>query len=60
MRGPIAHAAMALPLCSWTNMSAIDPAPIVKGQLPTHPAKKRKTVKLPISGATAQAIVHIT
>jgi hypothetical protein len=60
IKGPIAQAAIAAPLFSCGKISAIDPAPIVSGQLPANPAKNRNTTRLPISGATAQAIVQIT
>lgn len=59
-RGPMAKIAIAPPLSCGMKTSAIEPAPIVMGQLPAIPAKRRKASKAPMFGAKAHAIVQTT
>lgn len=55
-RGPIAKPAMAAPRFSWEIMSVMVPPPLVMGQEPKMPLKKRKTMRAFIDGAFAQAM----
>jgi hypothetical protein len=58
-RGPRAHEDMAAPRFSLDIISANDAAPIVSGQDPASPARKRNAMRPPRLGAKAQATLKM-
>ena len=59
MTGPMIQPTIARPLFSIGTVSAIVPAPRVRGQLAAMPEKRRKTIKAFKLGASAQAMLKI-
>jgi hypothetical protein len=55
-RGPRLNAAVAAPIFSLRNASAIIPPPILKTAEPPIPANNRKVIKVPMEFALAQPI----
>ena len=57
--GPIAQMAMMPARFSLGTMSATVPEPMVRGQTPAVPARRRKTMSCGMVWATAQAMVKM-
>lgn len=57
--GPMDQMAMAPPLCSGGSMSEMVPLPHVTTDTPASPAKKRKTMSMPMFCETAQQTVKM-
>ena len=53
-RGPILNAAVAAPIFSFGNASAITPPPTLRMAEPPIPAKSRSAINVPIELASAQ------
>lgn len=52
------HIDMTLPLCSCLKVSAIVPEPMVMGEEPATPAKKRNTINIEILVDLAQPMLN--
>lgn len=59
-KGAAANMAVAIPLSDWLNISAITPPELVSGELPSAPAKKRRTTRAGKFGAPAPPALKAT